>query len=147
MEQTQTTAGQLQKATPKQKSAIGAYCHRLFITADQKHTIVSSFSQGRCTSSNELTQAEATQMLQYLAAQVDDKDKAKMIGKIFYYCHQMAWTKLNDKGKTVADCKRFDEWAVVHSYLKKKLDRYSYAELPKLVSQFAQVYKSYLNKF
>lgn len=71
----------------------------------------------------------------------------KMKGKIFYYCYEMGWTIFNEKkGRPVVDFKRLENWMLNFSYLKKKLDRYTYKELPKLVSQFESVYKSFLNK-
>ena len=56
----------------------------------------------------------------------------------------MGWVRQNKAGRTVADGQRFDAWALKSSYLKKKLNQYSYAELPKLVYQFEQVYKHFL---
>jgi hypothetical protein len=134
----------IQKATKAQLGAIGTLCHRLNISPDNKEMIVYSFSEGRETSSKELLIPEALKMIQYLNEQLPQEDKGPMQGKIFYYCHQMGWTKENTVGKKVADVKRFDEWAVKYSYKKKKLNHYTYAELPTLVSQFQNVYKAFL---
>ncbi|MCH5690020.1 hypothetical protein LWM68_40845 [Niabella sp. W65] len=46
----------------------------------------------------------------------------------------------------VADGKRVDEWMIKFSYLHKKLNKYTFEELPKLVSQFEAFYKSTLKK-
>ena len=139
-----------QPITKQQVGIIGTICSKLQIKGDEKQAMVSGFSLGRCSSSKDLTHEEASAMIKHLVAiQGDDNNsqaKTKMIGKIFYYAHEMRWTKVNGAGKTVADGKRVDEWMTSHSYLKKKLEQYSYKELPKLVSQFAQVYKSFLNK-
>jgi len=111
----------------------------------QKENIVAGISGGRTTSMRQLNHDESIALIRYLKEQQPTaNDSSKMIGKIFYYCHEMGWTKKNKHGKTVADGQRFDEWAVKHSYLKKKLQAYSYEEMPKLVSQFEQVYKHFL---
>ncbi|HMO63319.1 MAG TPA: hypothetical protein PKC39_14635 [Ferruginibacter sp.] len=118
-----------------------------------KEEIVSSISNGRTSSMRQLSDNESIFLIQFLKQEderrsaIQGKDVTAMRGKILYYCHQMGWTKTNPSGKKVADVQRFDEWATRHSYLKKKLNQYSYAELPKLVSQFALVYKSFLKAF
>jgi len=59
----------------------------------------------------------------------------------------MGWQLPPDNtGRRRVDMKRVDGWCVSFSYLKKKLDNYTYEELPKLVSQFELVYTDYLNK-
>lgn len=117
----------------------------------QKHkaTIVGGISFGRTESIRELTDAEKDMLIKYLYQQgqpPEDPRLAKMRNKIYYYAHMMNWTKTNKAGKIVADGKAVDEWMLHYSYLKKKLSAYSYNELPKLLSQFEAVYKSYLNK-
>lgn len=107
--------------------------------------MVNGFSVGRSTSTKDLYDHEAAAMLAHL--QQNDPNRQgieKMKGKIFYYCHEMGWTKLNVTGKRVVDMKRLEEWCLNRSYLHKKIDWYSYKELPKLVSQFEEVYKSYI---
>jgi nucleosome binding factor SPN SPT16 subunit len=116
--------------------------------APQKENIVAGISGGRTTSLRELSHEESIALVRYLKDQqaAKDDENKKMLGKIFYYCHQMGWTKKNIKGRTVADGQRFDEWANVYSYLKKPLNKYTHAELPKLVTQVQFVYKDFLNK-
>ena len=138
----------MNKITYEQIKCIHAIIGKLQIAQDEKQAMVSSFSEGRCTSSTQLTMDEARAMIQYLKgcqATPEANNKAgRMIGKIFYYAHEMGWTKKNSSGKLVADGKRVDEWMKKYSYLKKAINRYSYEELPKLVSQFEQVYKHFL---
>lgn len=115
----------------------------------QKENIVLGISNGRTASTRELSHEESIALIGYLQQQ--DKEpgedpRTAMRNKIFYYAHQLGWTKLNKHGKQVADGKRVDEWMIEYSYLKKKLNRYSYKELPKLVSQFEAMYRSYLKK-
>ncbi len=115
--------------------------------------MVAGFSNGREVSSKYLHFDEAKAMISHLMQLQDGISSTtrdpgeKMRRKILSYCHEMNWIKTSKKtGKKVADVKRFDEWAVKLSYAKKKLNAYSYVELPKLVSQFEAVYKSFLNK-
>lgn len=129
-----------------QITAIAVMCNKANIGKEDKTVMVQGFSGGRCTSSKDLTYEEATALLKHLATMqpVDDR-LTKMQNKIFHYAHEMRWTKLNRQAKVVADVKRIDQWMVKYSYLKKKMNRYTYEELPRLVSQFEQVYKSFLS--
>lgn len=108
-----------------------------------KDNIVAGFSNGRTTHFTELEETEASECIRWLSDQQLQPGK-RMRNKIFFYCHQMGWTKINASGKVVADGARFDLWALKYSYLRKKLNQYTYQELPKLVSQFEGVYKSFL---
>ncbi|MBN8834590.1 MAG: hypothetical protein ABS68_00145 [Niastella sp. SCN 39-18] len=131
----------------EQYKAAYAILHKTGLIA-QKENIVASISQGRTTSMRGLNHQESIDLIRYLKeSQPSNNDRDKMIRKLYYYCHQMGWTKLNPQGRLVANGQQFDEWAVKHSYLKKKLQAYTYPELPKLVSQFEQVYKSHLKAF
>lgn len=131
-----------------QLTAIAVTCNQLHISKEAKAVMVAGFSDGRCTSSKDLYSNEARDMLLHLETlKPVDHSRNKMIGKILYYAHEMGWTKTNRDNKVVADGKRVDNWMLSHSYLKKKLNQYTYNELPKLVSQFEQVYKSFLSKF
>ncbi|MGN7787403.1 hypothetical protein ACTJIJ_22915 [Niabella sp. 22666] len=132
-------------ATTEQKKAIGAICSRLGIDKDAKKDLVRQFSYDRCESSSDLYFKEAGAMIDHLSRQVKpDSRRAKMVGKIYYYAHELGWTKKNKYGRIVADGKRVDEWALKYGYLKKKVDRYTFDELPKLVTQFETYYKSTL---
>lgn len=110
---------------------------------EQKGNIVAGFSKGRTTHFKELDKTEALECIKWLSDKQSQPGN-KMRNKIFFYCHQMGWTKINASGKVVADGARFDLWALKYSYLRKKLNQYTYEELPKLVSQFEGVYKSFL---
>jgi hypothetical protein len=135
-------------ATQKQIACIGAICGKMKMDKEQKQMIVEGFSGGRCTSSKDLSVQEALKVIQHLKdLQPDEPDRGPMVRKIFAMCHDLGWTKVNGQGKKVANGKRFDEWAVKNSYLKKSLDKYTYAELPKLVSQFQYVYRDFLKKY
>ncbi|WP_346236139.1 hypothetical protein ABDK00_016970 [Niabella insulamsoli] len=132
-------------ATTQQKSAIGAICSRLGIDKEQKADLVRQFSYDRTDTSRELTVIEARAMIDHLSRQVKpDARREKMVGKIFYYAHELGWVKKNKEGRIVADGQAVDAWMLKYSYLHKKLNRYNFEELPKLVSQFEAFYKSTL---
>ena len=133
-----------------QLKIISTICSVLKICKENKEVMVSGFSGGRCTSSKNLTYEEAHELIKHLRVLSGNQQTAKptdaMIGKILYYAHEIGWTKKNLAGKIVADVKRVDEWALKYSYLHKKINVYSYSELPKLVTQFQIFYKDYLSK-
>lgn len=118
------------------------------IDEETTRTMIGGFSGGRTLSSRGLFVNEAAAIIQHIEQLSMNNEQltaiAKMKGKIFYYAHEMHWTKLNAQKKRVADGARIDEWMLKYSYLKKKLDNYTYTELPKLVTQFENVYKHFL---
>lgn len=143
--------GESPAATTQQKAAIGAICSRLGIDKEAKADLVNQFSYGRTNTSRELSMSEARAMIDHLQRAAPQPPKGedprdKMRGKIFYYAHELGWTKTNKQGRRVADGQRVDEWMLKYSYLKKKLNSYKFDELPKLVSQFEAYYKYTLNK-
>lgn len=138
----------METLSTQQLKAIAATCAKLHLDKETKAAMVESFSGGRCSSSKYLTKDEARAMLMKLNdLQPIDPAMARMKNKIFYYAHEMGWVKVNKAGKVVADGERVDNWCLNYSYLKKKLNNYTYKELPKLVSQFEAVYKHFLKTF
>lgn len=132
----------------QQLKAFNCLIHKLNLT-EHKATMVEGATQGRATSSKDLSFDEARDLIKQLnemAERADGNSEAitKMRGKIMYYARQMGWEKKNLQGRTVADVSRIDAWCIAFSYKKKKMNFYKYAELPKLVSQFAEVYKHFL---
>lgn len=108
--------------------------------ADQKEALVSSFTHERTTSLREMTSSEAFALIQHFKK---DDPRTKMQRNIIAMAHEMKWQKADGK----ADMDRINGWVANYGYLKNKhicLNQYSYSELPALVSQFKQVYKSYL---
>lgn len=135
----------------QQLTMIGIICNQLNINKEAKAIMVQGFSNGRETSSKNLTKYEADLMIAHLQTLQKQQPTTHDAGeamrkKILSYCHQINWTITKPNGKKIADVNRFNEWAKNYSYLKKKLNEYKYKELPKLVSQFEAVYKSFLNK-
>lgn len=108
-----------------------------------KETIISGFTNGRTTSIKALEPDETTAVIKHLRGmQTDNSKETKMKNKILSLAHEMHW---HLPGTRKVDMKRVDGWMKQTSYLKKPLDSYTYKELPKLVSQFENVYKYYLN--
>ena len=128
-----------------------------------KEDIVSEASKGRTTSVGKLLFAEADSLIKALKKdepmkkEVNKADPChKMRGKILSHAHELGWHKKDKNGITIRDpgtqkpkidFDRVNEWCIKFGYLHKKLDRYTYEELPTLVSQFQKVYKNYLNGF
>lgn len=120
----------------------------------QKGNLVLGFTNGRTEKSSEMNEVEAEQAIKYLKAQIPEikndglEVKAdRMRKKIISFAWQMNWTYRNTNGAILCDIKRVNAWCEKYSYLKKPLNDYLYSELPKLLTQFENVYKSYLKSF
>gem|GEM_PF-717623 len=127
-----------------------------------KEYLIQDASDGRTTSVKELSFEEAKALITALnmitsprTVNVDDPCH-RMRGKILSHAHELGWHKKDGKGMIVRDratqkpkidFDRVNDWCIKFGYLHKKLDRYTYEELPTLVSQFQKVYKNYLNSF
>ena len=110
---------------------------------DQKANLVLSFTDGRSESSADLLANEADSLIKYLKSFANTSDAENtMRRKIIAMCHRINWTKSLGK----VDMGRLNGWCREKSYLKKNLNDYKYNELPKLVSEFTNVYKYYIGK-
>lgn len=108
-----------------------------------KADLVLAFTDGRSESSSDLLASEADGLIKYLKALDNNGESANtMRRKIIAMCHRINWTKSLGK----VDMERLNGWCREKSYLKKNLNDYKYNELPKLVSEFTNVYKYYLQK-
>lgn len=111
---------------------------------DEKRSIVLSFTAGRTDSVKEMRNEEAAALIGHLKSMdPEEKSADKMRNKILSMAHEMGW---RIPGTTKVDMNHINGWMRSKSYLKKDLDTYRYAELPKLVSQFEEVYKSFISK-
>jgi hypothetical protein len=129
------------KLTPDQLKAIHTLLNKQGLK-DEKDNIVSGFTAGRTTSSRAMHYDEAAALIGHLK-QLDPEQASsdKMRNKILSQAHEMGW---RIQGTDRIDMDHVNNWMLSKSYLKKKLDDYKHNELPKLVSQFEEVYKSYL---
>ncbi len=117
------------------------------IAKEDKEVMVQGFSAGRATSSKDLTFDEAAEMIKHLKDNDPHKDSIeKMKGKMMYYAREMGWYKINGKGKQVCDVQAIDNWCMKFGSVKRKLDSYTFEELPTILTQFQFVYKDYLKR-
>lgn len=123
--------------------------------AEQKANLVFGFTQGRSDSSKDMTDAEAIDFINYLRRQPNaggsGNQTNKMRRKIISMAHEMHWyshgpSPLTPEGGRKIDMLRVNGWCIHYGYLHKKLSDYTYLELPKLVTQFTEMYNDYLNK-
>ena len=133
--------------------AVNTVIHKHGLVHD-KANIIDSFTNGRTRSSKEMYESEAIELLAAFnskpAADTDDK-KAPMLKKIFRMAHEINYItkvqQVDKSGKMVVknDYSRLYEWVLKYGYLHKELRDYTYAELPKLVSQFEfGIFKHYI---
>lgn len=116
-----------------------------------KYNLILGFTKGRTDKSNEMSMDEAQELITYLKVFITNKDKLQlhqdeaanqMRRKIISMSHRIGWT--TQPGKV--DMDSINTWCREKSYLKKELNNYTYNELPKLVTEFQQVYKYYISK-
>ena len=149
----------MNEITKQQITAIQTIINKDVNLKAAKEDIVMEVSKGRTVSVKELTFPEASELISALkkiqpAKKVDNDDPChKMRGKILSHAHELGWHKKDKHGVTIRDpatqkakidFDRVNDWCVNFGYLHKRLDKYTYEELPKLVWQFQQAYKNYL---
>jgi hypothetical protein len=113
-----------------------------------KADLVAAFTNGRTTSSKELHQLEALELINHLQqiarkAQTDTDNAAnRMRRKLIAMAREIHWEEYYCPPKSVkptarrADMNRINNWCRQYGYLHKALNDYSYKELPALLSQF-----------
>lgn len=120
----------------------------------RKEDIIASFSNGRTTSTRQLSQEESIQLIGWLKTQDADEKKADVMRKkIISLAHEMGWHQRDEQGRLITngfgkpkvDMKRLDEWCKKFSTLKKSLDNHTLKELPALLTQFKFVQNSYIS--
>lgn len=114
------------------------------VEREEKQAFVKDCSRGRCTSTTQLIQSEARALIESLQGLLHSTSNWEMQDKqrkfMLHLAHQMSWTK---DGR--ADVDRLSAWCIKTGYLHKPLMRYTEQELPRLVHQFKNVYKAFLN--
>jgi len=125
---------------------------KLQIPEDGKRAMIAEATNGRTTSSKEMTSGEITDLCNGLqkmvpaplpAKLVPDADKDArdvMRKKIISRAHRLGWQLQGGK----IDMERVNAWCVSHGHLHLQLNSYGYNDLVKLVSQMDAMYKSYL---
>lgn len=118
---------------------------------DNRHEIIHNFTNGRTSSSKDLGETEIQELIYQLNGELpEEKDPRvcdmgynKMVAKIFWLARQYGYTKEHE-GKTIVDVKRLSEWTTKYGYCHKPFREYRKSQLPRLVSQFEIVVRSYL---
>lgn len=110
---------------------------------DHKAEVIKKYTGGRADSTKDMTREEAGALIGYLKSlDPNEKKSDVMRKKVISMAHEMGWR--DEYGKIKMD--QVNGWCRKYSYLKKRLDEYSYEELPMLVTQFEAVYKDFLSK-
>jgi len=129
--------------TPKQIRLLAILLRKADLH-DCKASVVKMHTRCRAESLKKLTRAEADQLIRNLLElfpQPEFEKAARMRKKILAQCREMRWEKDGQP-----DYERLNQWCLKYGFLRKPMNEYSEKELPKLVSQFEEVYKSYLKK-
>lgn len=129
--------------TPQQNKILHSLLTQLQLMP-QKQNLIFGFTNGKSQSSKDMSYKEAQQLISYLNQQSQQHQEASntMRRKILSMAHRLLWLLPNGK----VDVQRVNNWCIANSYLKKPLNKYSYTELPQLVSQFTTMYQYYVNK-
>jgi len=111
----------------------------------ERHELIADFTDDRKTSLKELTAWEFNEFLNWLNRTYPTREDAVKNNlnlqrrKIIALFRKMGWI---EKGK--ADMERIYAWTLQYGYLKKPLNDYTSAEVPKLVSQVEIIYKKFI---
>ena len=123
---------------------------------DYRREIVFDITNGRTNNSSDMNTQETIEMIDYVrdyakGEQLDSDDFVQgdtMRKKILSLSIQYGWSRYDRlKKKRIVDFEKLDAWMLKYSYLKKKMNQYKYAELPKLVSQFKEFVHKYVKSF
>lgn len=134
--------------TTQQNKTLHALLAQTGLSA-HKANLINGITKGRTESSKQLSNFEANELLAYLRTQLHNKRQAlnsidekanRMRKKIISLAWQMNW--VNNSG--ACDIPRINNWCIKYGYLHKPFNNYIYAELPKLLTQFENLYNSYL---
>jgi hypothetical protein len=114
------------------------------LAVEDKDAMVRGFTDMRTDHVSEMRGHEAAAMIRHLKGLDPDQAKAdRMRKKIIALAYRRAGlggaASREEKKGVLA---RLEEWCLKYSYLKKRLDAYTLRELPKLVTQYEEVYKS-----
>lgn len=99
--------------------------------------LAAKHSNNRTKMLEELDHTETQSLIESL---VGKSSKDKMQGKIMSMAHEMRWELPNGK----VDIERLNAWCNKHTPFHKNFDKLNSNELPKVVSIFENVYKSFL---
>lgn len=131
----------------KQNSRLHALISKVGIDKETKAEMVFKYTNGKHTSSADMTFSQREQMindLQRIANQmpmsVAEQSANQQRRKLFALCHEIGWELPNGK----VDEDRLEKWILKYGHQNtkgKRLKDYTGKELPKLVTQFELVEK------
>lgn len=137
--------------TISQNNRLYALLSRLRVDKETQDGLVFEYTKGRSKSSKDMTIPECQALinnLQHMVNQISTNTPPpvrptndasnKMRRKILSICHEMRWT-INGH----LDWKRINDFLIKSGYLHIPLNAYKQEELPKLVTQFEQLLKTY----
>lgn len=113
-----------------------------------RHTYAWEHSDGRTESTRDLTEQETDKIIKKLEAEFKEFDVAnKMRRKLISMAREMGWEIAGKYAweKPKADMDRVNAWCEKYGQFHKPLSKHTLQELPLLVTQFEQVYKSFLS--
>jgi hypothetical protein len=121
----------------------------------QRHDLFQAYSDNRTRDSRDLNDKEVDELIRFLdtysvggrqSGYKNDFEKGdKMRKRVLSLCYEYGWVKFSEaKKRHQVDFERLDAWLFKYGYLHKKLNRYKYAELPALVTQFETVLESFV---
>lgn len=124
---------------------------------DEKKEIVKQISSGRTESSKELSYEELQGWIDSVNSdrtlkKATDNKSQRMINNIIAMAREMGvierkpGVRKSGKIEMISDYTLFEDWMLTKSYLKKRLSQYTYEELPTLVTQYKNIYLSWLKK-
>ncbi|RXK57551.1 hypothetical protein ESA94_20345 [Lacibacter luteus] len=120
---------------------------------DDKEDIVRNITNNRTCSASQLTFKEAQDWIKAMNEQKKPKEdpRQRMVKHIIAMATEIGFVKwvqkvgADGKLKMVRDYTDLHAWILKYGYLHKKLNDYTYEELPTLVTAFKNVYLSKLN--
>lgn len=126
------------KRTTAQSNRLHGLIGMLGIDSEQKQYLVEQYTEGRATSTKDMSATECQALIDHLAkvAMDTNADRANVMRrKAFAIAHELGWE--DDQGKV--DREHFDAWLLKYGYLHKGINEYSHNELPKLLTQMEQL--------
>lgn len=124
--------------TNEQNSRLHGLLGMLHIDAEQKVWLVEQYTEGRSTSTKDMTINECQALIDHLAKVAIDTnaDRANVMRrKAFAIAHELGWETQDGK----VDREHFNAWMLKYGYLHKDINAYSLAELPRLLTQLEQL--------
>jgi hypothetical protein len=129
------------EASKQQIKAVNAILAAKGLMHDKAH-IISNATNGRTEHSSALYFEEAQILLAFLTREEKEKSNVLMLRKLFAMAHEMNWITQKTVVHTDGSLRPGNDYSAVYAWVKKyspwkkDLNKHTYEELTKLVSQF-----------